>query len=251
MTVVITGEGVTDYGWKDFGSNVWHEGSAAVLLKRVVSEYTKEDVELAFVDKNELKKENRPKKFQRHITNLEGRGIPCFFFLNLVKEKYKETKVLPVFYTDADKERKIDRKTESGCKKLLEERYNQIENAVLNAGYDCIPMVPVKMIENWMMGDGKAIQKVFGEIPKGLPAKPELVWGTEDDPNSDYPKNLLDRLFKSVNNGIEVKMQREVFAEIAEKIDLKTERKTCYISFDSFCRKIEKYFEGSNHKMTE
>ena len=83
MTVVITGEGVTDYGWKDFGSNVWHEGSAAVLLKRVVSEYTKEDVELAFVDKNELKKENRPKKFQRHITNLEGRGIPCFFFLNL------------------------------------------------------------------------------------------------------------------------------------------------------------------------
>ncbi len=22
-------------------------------------------------------------------------------------------------------------------------------------------------------------------------------------------------------------------------------------SFDSFCRKIEKYFEGSNHKMTE
>ena len=28
MTVVITGEGVTDYGWKDFGSNVWHEGSA-------------------------------------------------------------------------------------------------------------------------------------------------------------------------------------------------------------------------------
>lgn len=29
MTVVITGEGVTDYGWKDFGSNVWNEGSAA------------------------------------------------------------------------------------------------------------------------------------------------------------------------------------------------------------------------------
>lgn len=48
MTVVITGEGVTDYGWKDFGSDVWNEGSAAVLLKRVVSEYTKEDVELAF-----------------------------------------------------------------------------------------------------------------------------------------------------------------------------------------------------------
>lgn len=29
MTVVITGEGVTDYGWKEFGSNVWNEGSAA------------------------------------------------------------------------------------------------------------------------------------------------------------------------------------------------------------------------------
>lgn len=80
MTVVITGEGVTDYGWKDFGSDVWNEGSAAVLLKRVVSEYTKEDVELAFVDKNELKKKTDQRNISDTLQILRAEEFPVFSF---------------------------------------------------------------------------------------------------------------------------------------------------------------------------
>ena len=32
--ILITGEGPADYGWKSFGSDNWHEGAAAILLRR-------------------------------------------------------------------------------------------------------------------------------------------------------------------------------------------------------------------------
>jgi hypothetical protein len=93
-------------------------------------------------------------------------------------------------------------------------------------------MVPIRMIESWLLGDEGSYEKYFGKKihnPK-LPKKPELIWGKDDDPNSDFPKCYLEKVLKQFNE----ESSREVFNNIAENIDIENLKKNCPISFAKF-----------------
>ncbi|WP_053241428.1 hypothetical protein [Clostridium sp. DMHC 10] len=96
-----------------------------------------------------------------------------------------------------------------------------------------ISMMPIRMIESWLLGDESAYEKCFDKKPSKpkLPKRPEFLWSREDDPNSDFPKCYLNRVLKQYN---EVS-SRKVFNEIAENIDIEILKNTCYISFFKFC----------------
>jgi len=63
-------------------------------------------------------------------------------------------------------------------------------------------MIPKAMIESWLLADEKAFIKVFGKKPSHppLPKKPESLWGKKEDPNSNYPKNVLKLIVSQFNN---------------------------------------------------
>jgi len=57
-------------------------------------------------------------------------------------------------------------------------------------------MIPLKMIESWLLADEIAFTTCFGKPPTRppLPRQPELIWGDENDQTSNHPKIILKRV---------------------------------------------------------
>lgn len=97
-----------------------------------------------------------------------------------------------------------------------------------------IPMVSLRMIENWVVADTKAFEECFGKCPE-IPNKPELLWGDKNNPKSDYPKHYLQRIVRSMGKKYEmINVSSELYCEIVEQQDLNEVAKKCYISFRKF-----------------
>ena len=118
--------------------------------------------------------------------------------------------------------------------KDFNEKYNDIMNAYieLDREEDSIPIIPVTMIESWILADEEAYYLTFGKYPEKvkLPKKPESIWGNKEEPKSDYPKRYLERVLEQFDK----KSCREIFCEIAENSDIETLRKKCPLSFGRF-----------------
>jgi hypothetical protein len=99
--------------------------------------------------------------------------------------------------------------------------------------------VPLRMIESWLLSDETSFIKCFGKPPSNppLPAKPKLIWGEKDNPDSNYPKNLMNRVLKQYEDR---ESGREIFKDIAEVMQIETLRKKCPISFETFYSDIRK-----------
>ncbi len=78
-------------------------------------------------------------------------------------------------------------------------------------------------------------------MPKASEIKRELIWGDKDRPESDYPKNYLSRVLADVSEG-KKDSNREVFCELAEKLDIQTVRKRCPLSFGRFYEDIQSLY---------
>lgn len=97
-----------------------------------------------------------------------------------------------------------------------------------------IPMVSLRMIENWVVADTKAFEECFGKCPE-IPNKPELLWGDKNNPKSNYPKHYLQRIVRSMGKKYEtINVSSELYCEIVEQQDLNEVAKKCYISFRKF-----------------
>ena len=230
--LLLQGEGPTDCGTVDYATGEFLEGPIPVYIRKILPNCTME-----FLPR-EMK--NRP-KFQRSVRGLKGHGIRAYL---LAAETIEQNADVAVLYVDADKSTATNATKDHVCKK----RYSELKSEIMD-GFERpqkktvqgIAVIPMKMIESWMMGDPSAFEKAFGN-PRGkekhdktlFPSKPELEWGAKDDSNGNYPKHRLQRILTLYQK----ESCREVFREIAAHSDIEILCKTCPISFQDFYEQL-------------
>jgi len=226
--VLLCGEGPTDYGNPEYGTNRWEEGPVQPIIRKTAGK--------PFIFEHVEKKELKRLRIQR---GPQGGHAVKAYKLSVIAKKRKIDRV--ICYVDADKLSGKGNK-EAVAKESFRRVYSDIKNGFndFNERFGSrngkkihgIPMVPLRMIESWLLSDGNAFYKCFGTYPSSppLPHKPELIWGDKDDPESNYPKNLMNRVLKQYYK----KNSREVFNEIAKTIAIDMLRERCPLSFEPF-----------------
>ncbi len=224
-TILLCGEGPTDYGAPEYGTGKWREGPVQAIAGRI----PEGPVAFEAVDKKDIK------RLRVQGRGLRGHGVKAFKLCVIAKQK-KLDKV--ICYVDADKTAGKGKK-----EKLAKESYQRVYDEIsegfrgFNASHDAeirgIPMVPLRMIESWLMSDAAAFAACYGSHPTNpsLPSRPEFLWGGKSDPRSDYPKNVLRRILEQYPGK---ECTRETYNELARATSIETLRKRCPISFESF-----------------
>lgn len=139
-----------------------------------------------------------------------------------------------VYYCDADRK--------GGTKNsnlMAQRRFEEVHEKVRIGleGTKAIPMVALHMIECWLLGDKKAIEKTFGVMIEDwkMPNTPEFLWGDDMNPMSNYPKNYLKRLIRESDKRYEeFQGNRADFCSIAEASDISTMLESCPVSYGRF-----------------
>lgn len=242
ISLMITGEGPTDYGWQDFETKQWHEGSVARLVRSCATR-SNLNVSFTFAHKDQVQSQ----KLGRHLQGLKGKAIPAKRFQMFMRSK----KVAAgIFYCDADRD-----VCKSNTEAHAKERFNKVRQEIIDGTREdsavgtVVPMVALRMIESWLLSDQKAFETMFGsqnvlKIKSDLPSKPEYIWGRKDDPQSNYPKNLFVRILKSLNSGNEP--TRDDYAMVAENTDIDILAQKCPVSFRTFVDDFEKLVVSAN-----
>ena len=122
-----------------------------------------------------------------------------------------------IVHSDAD-----DKSSERARKERIEPGFNQVLHSSEDVCKDLIPIIPVQMIEAWMLADHNALREAIGTNMSaqtlGLPARPALV---ERDAN---PKHTLNEVVRKANAGRSRRHQKidiNAFHErLARDIDL-------------------------------
>ena len=98
-------------------------------------------------------------------------------------------------------------------------------------------MIPIRMIENWLLGDENVYKKIFGSLPASpkLPNKPEYIWGSKYKPDSNYPKHYLRRVLEQYHKDRDTNN----YIIISKNIDIENLKKACNYSFGKFYNDIE------------
>lgn len=233
MRIAVTGEGPTDYGRREYAAGQWEWkwGPIAIYLKRIAA-LNNVEIELIPIERERVQ-EHRLQK--RRLSGLEGKAIPSRKFAKLmIGEKCQ----YGIYYCDADRETGTKNSSEVQARRQFEKRYNEVRLGLESESSDNkIPMIPMRMIENWIMADQCAIEEVYEKKygKKVVPANCELLWGEKNDLDSNYPKNYLIRMIRSLDKKYEKEeVGSEAFCSIAEKQNLETLREQCNISFEKF-----------------
>lgn len=235
MDIAVTGEGVTDYGKKKFGQDGWDEGPVQVYLNRI-AEDNGVDVRLGMIERADVE---RIQLQGRSIRGLNGKSIPARKFKVLCKEKGYN---YGVYYCDSDRESG----TKNSDMRLTEKSYSAVYSDVVtgldSADYKFIPMIPCRMIENWMLADKAAVNQVYGQTEEKYSLKNiETIWGDKKNAQSNYPKCITTRLHNSSKRkDIKDRNASEIFVEIANVQNLDVLEKNCSISFRQFREDYEK-----------
>ena len=243
IKIMLTGEGVTDYGWKDYATSQWQEGAAAKLIRSCAEKFGIQ-ISFSFADRSEV---NRIRLQENRIQGVKGKGIPAKKFQTYMHDRRCH---IGIFYCDADRESGA-KNNEHEAQSRFRKVYKEIQAATSdddNFTETVIPMVALRMIESWLLSDQNAFGAAFGKPASpgrvtAFPPHPEFLWGRENDPNSDYPKNLFIRVFKAWKHGAEP--TREDYAELAEHMDLDELSRKCPISFRTFLQDFEQFLLGS------
>ena len=232
MKMFLTGEGPTDCGRqvydKKTGQYEWEDGPVQVYIRRIAP-----DLQIDTYGKH---LERKTKRNKRSMQGLSGHGLKAFFVAQLAAEKGYD---ITAMYVDADKDSGSTQKDTASCQR----RYNHVKEDVLagltrGGASRPLAIVPMKMIECWILGDQNAFIRVFGKAPDPAQFKnPEFIWGNEDDPKSDYPKNRLARILAQYGS----ESSQDTFVMIAEASDLQMMRQTCPISFSDFIDQLKAY----------
>ena len=192
------------------------------------------EVEFIPIEKEDVKKVKLQRRSSKEVS---GRGIPARKFRILMGEgKYDAG----IFYCDADKETGVKSSNRIAVTKHYETVYKEVKDG-LNSDKG-IPMIPLSMIECWILADKSALEQVFElEIQQAkMPAEPEYIWGNKNDSGSDYPKNYLVRMIRSLDNRYQTyAASRENFYEIAKCSEISTLREKCSISYERFYKDFE------------
>ncbi len=224
--ILLCGEGPTDYGNPKYGSHDWEEGPVQPIIRKSVNG----DIEFAYTTKEDIKRKTIQRRTGAKVT---GHGVKSYK-LCIIAEECKDIDNI-ICYVDADREQGSG-KSERESRKRLQKIYNEISNGFKQfseaRSQSSIPMVPLKMIESWLLADEQAFARCFGKTPADpvLPEQPELIWGNEKDSTSNHPKNYLGKVLEQYNQ----EANRETFKNIAEEIDVNTLKLRCPLSFELF-----------------
>lgn len=230
IRLLVYGEGPDDYGWRD-SKGEWCSGSIISILKKCAEEMNI-DLDIDYVEKRFVDGKDKIKLAARHLRKVEGKGIPALrFSMHAIENGYTEG----IFYCDTDKVMSGSQKDETHCRKHFEKIHSDVVNGLQAAEstvWRGIPMISLKMIENWLLADKESYRKCFGAAPSNpsLPSKPELIWGEKNNLSSDYPKNYIKRVLEQYYQ----KPGREIYRNIADEVSIETLRKKCPISFCRF-----------------
>ena len=229
MEIAVTGEGPADYGkeiYKD-GIRKWEWGAAGIYIKRIAKEQNKEVTLHAIPRKNV----DAIKLQRRQLQGLDGKAVPARkFAICMQKQGYS----YGIYYCDADRGSGDKNSDENVARKRFNSVYESVRKGLEGEINYAIPMVSLRMIENWVVADTKAFEECFGKCPE-IPNKPELLWGDKNNPKSDYPKHYLQRIVRSMGKKYEtINVSSELYCEIVEQQDLNEVAKKCYISFRKF-----------------
>lgn len=245
IKILIYGEGPTDCGALDPLTGKLVEGPVEVYIRKILSD--QEGVEFTLITDLSKEKLDRP-KFQRIGNSLKGhRGKASILIRLAIADKCD----CAAYYSDGDRAQGSDARRENVCQR----RYNELKDEIISGfasvrienAVHGVAIIPMKMIESWLMGDPTAFSYAFSRAEaeethknrrqgrqETCPNQPELDWGAHDDPSSNYPKNRLARILDVYGKTC----NRETFCEIAEHSNVENLRKTCPISFADFYEQV-------------
>lgn len=238
MRILILGEGSTDVGQRDYQTGRFIEGPIPIMIRRILNE----PVAMELLDKSD-RKELKGKHFQRSIKGLRGQGLYSWWAKSKAVEQSFDA---VVFYSDSDREGGSNAKNKVDCYKRFKEVKSNIEEGfhrVQNADILELAIVPVKMIESWLMADAEAFSSAFGgvrridgkQMKKIFPKNPELEWGDKHDDSSNYPKCQLKRILSCYGE----EANQDTFVQLANVADFEMLQKKCPISFKAFYRELK------------
>jgi hypothetical protein len=177
IKAIVCGEGPTDVGKMDCDTSKWIPGPAIAYIKNASTP----KLQIDGIQKNKLPRIQKAKCKKGHSVKAERL---CRY---AILKSYK----VAICYVDCDNN---DFET---IYQDITFGFSFYSNQVIG-----IPMIPKAMIESWLLADEKAFIKVFGKKPSKppLPKKPESLLGKKEDPNSNYPKNVLKLIVSQFNN---------------------------------------------------
>lgn len=225
ISVLILGEGSTDVGVVDIYGQ-WDKGCIINLLEKI-----NPAINLEFIpppNKRDISTIKTVRK--KGDPRLEGHG-KIIQKLILLARKNRIVFDLVVYYGDTDKESGTSN-TVLQARRASQQAYEQAYEAFSYFDVDGIPIIPLRMLESWLLADERAFLRAFG-IQASIPNNPELAWGDKNDPGSNHPKKLLERILNS--GGIQ--SDRESFCELVDHIQIHNLESKCQISFPPFISK--------------
>ncbi len=241
MKIAVTGEGPTDYGKEEYGTGKWLWGPIEVYLRRVAEQ---EGVSIELVPISRKDVENYRVQ-SRTLRGISGKGVPSRKFYCLFKKNECE---YGIYYCDTDREKGTKNSSRLEAEKCWQEKYEEVKRGLDDP--NCIPMIPLRMIENWILGDQKAIETVYGFHSNNMkiPYDCEMLWGDKNDPESNYPKNYLTRFVRKLDKRYaDRNLTMKDFREIAESQDIETVQEHCKLSFGKFCADYRRLLENSKN----
>ena len=219
INVLILGEGSTDVGTLN-GFGQWEKGCIMILIEKINEQVT---LKYKPVQKKSLPI-TLPKKDQGKFKG-HGKNIQKLVFYSHLKKIEHD---IVVYYGDTDKESGTNN-SEIQARKASKQAYEQAHEALEFYHKKGFAIIPIRMLESWLLGDPVAFEKTFGRKIE-LPNTPELLWGNKNDPESQYPKHVLDKTLSSLGST----SNRQVFCNIVQNINLDKLYNQCPISFPPF-----------------
>lgn len=219
IDVLILGEGATDVGIPN-GFGQWEKGCIMILIEKINEQVTLNYIP---VQKYSLPK-TLPKKGQEKFKG-HGKNVQKLVMYSHLK-KIKHDMV--VYYGDTDKESGV-KNTEIQARKASKQAYEQAHVALDFFNKKGFAIIPLRMLESWLLADPTAFEKTFDRQVE-LPNNPELLWGNKNDPESQYPKNTLNRILSSLGTI----STRQVFCDLVQNINPEKLYIHCPISFPPF-----------------
>ena len=236
---LITGEGVTDFGWKENSTRLWHGGPVTYLINKC-AEQAEYQIEFDFVERQDVDRI----RLGRSLKELKGKSIPARKFQIYMKQnQYKQG----IYYCDADREPGKNN-SEKQAVRRFEDVYEEVDTgANPDPNHrEIIPMVALHMIESWLLADLKAFENVYGKRAVeragiSLPHKPEVIWGDKRNPQSDYPKNFLKRICEQLSKFNKISFDKGLYVSLAENTDVNLLKEKCPVSFGRFAEDLREF----------
>lgn len=216
--------------WKPkYASDEWEEGPVQPIIRKSINV----DIIFEYATREDVKE----KRLQR-ARGLKGHGRKAYA-LCLIARSMDIDHI--ICYVDADRSTSSS-KSAADARKRFREVYEEIRSGFQQFSAErsatSIPMIPLKMIESWLLADETAFATCFGNTPTNpaLPSKPELIWGDENVPASKHPKNYIKRVLDQYQGS---SANRETFKDIAENMDINILRARCPLSFERFYQDVQ------------